>query len=149
MSICEFGFETRQNNLTEKIDHAILPPPSHPLLQLEQAIGWEALKALSLPDLQKSTAKGCWWRGRKLKLRTHLSVFVLQRLLKKTDRQMERDLKRNAVYQGFCGQGVVPQWKCPDHTKIARFRSRLSLETKNHIMTEVKKQAAQCGVQEK
>jgi len=31
-----------------------------------------------LPDLQRTTAKGKWWLGRKLLLRIHLGAFLLQ-----------------------------------------------------------------------
>ena len=79
-----------------------------------------------LPDLQRTTAKGKWWLGRKLMLRIHLGAFLLQWLYNLTDRQVDWAIKDNAAYQLFCGRGVVDTWRPPDHTKIEEFRSRLS-----------------------
>jgi hypothetical protein len=42
--------------------------PTHPLIQLAQVIPWQALANMVLPDLKRTTAKGQWWLGRKLKL---------------------------------------------------------------------------------
>lgn len=103
--------------------------PSHPLIKLMNALDWVELEKLILPDLKKSTSKLKWWLGRKLKIRTHLGVFLLQQLLNETDRGMERQLRDNAVYAVFCGKTFVHNWNIPDHTKIEEFRSRLSHET--------------------
>lgn len=133
MSICEAGIKS--NISGGKIDIEI--NDTHPLLRLAGVISWETLSHLVLADLQKSTAKGQWWRGRKLKLRIHLGVFILQQIFNKTDRQIEYDVKDNAAYQLFCGRTIVDAWHCPDHTKIETFRSRISPETQrilaNHI----------------
>ncbi|MGM9453796.1 hypothetical protein ACTAZI_10710 [Legionella bozemanae] len=62
--------------------------PTHPLIKLMNALDWEALGQIILPDLKKSTSKLKWWLGRKLKMRIHLGVFLLQQLLNETDRGM-------------------------------------------------------------
>ncbi len=98
---------------------------SHPLIQLANALNWENLVEIILPDLKK-TAKGCWWMGRPLQLRIHLGAFLIQQLFNKKDRQTEYEIKDNAAYQLFCGRTVVKKWHAPDHTKIEEFRSRLS-----------------------
>lgn len=103
--------------------------PTHPLVQLMNALNWEELGQIILSDLKKSTTKLKWWLGRKLKIRIHLGVFLLQQLLNETDRGMERQLQDNAVYAVFCGKTFVENWNIPDHTKIEEFRSRLSSET--------------------
>jgi IS5 family transposase len=72
-----------------------------------------------LPDLQRTTAKGKWWLGRKLRLRIHLGAFLLQWLYNLTDRQVDWAIKDNTAYQLFCGRGVVNNWRPPDHTKPA------------------------------
>ena len=56
----------------------------HPLIQLGKALPWQELFDLILPDL-KNTASGKWWLGRKLKVRTHLGVYLLQQLLNKKE----------------------------------------------------------------
>ena len=62
--------------------------PTHPLIKLMNALDWVDLEKLILPDLKKSTSKLKWWLGRKLKVRIHLGVFLLQQLLNVTDRRM-------------------------------------------------------------
>jgi transposase, IS5 family len=133
MSICSAGLDAscRAQPVT------ITVSPTHPLLQLAQVIPWPTLAALVVPDLKHSTAKGKWWRGRKLKLRIHLGAFLLQWLYNLTDRQVEWGLKDNAAYQLFCGWGSVAKWHAPDHTKIEEFRSRLSPETQRRLANEV------------
>nr|WP_083821351.1 transposase [Legionella drancourtii] len=86
-----------------------------------------------LPDLKK-TKGGYWWLGRKLRVRIHLGVYLLQQLFNKTDRQIEYDVKDNAAYQLFCGVGIVEQWHVPDHTKIEEFRSRLLKEREEELV---------------
>jgi IS5 family transposase len=119
--------------------------PTHPLMQLAQAIPWPALAERVFPDLKQSTAKGKWWLGRKLKLRIHLGAFLLQWLYNLTDRQVEWALKDNAAYQLFCGWGVVERWHVPDHTKIEEFRSRLSPETQRSLANAVAVWATELG----
>lgn len=133
MSICSSGLTApcRAQSVT------ITVSPTHPLLHLAQVIPWPTLAALVLPDLKRSTAKGKWWLGRKLKLRIHLGALLLRWLYNFTDRQVEWGLKDNAAYQLFCGWGSVEQWHAPDHTKIEEFRSRLSPETQRRLATEV------------
>jgi|SoiMetStandDraft_2_1073263.scaffolds.fasta_scaffold16874_3 transposase, IS5 family len=119
--------------------------PSHPLIQLAQVIPWQALADMVLPDLQRTTAKGQWWLGRKLRLRIHLGALLLQWLYHLTDRQVEWAMKDNAAYQLFCGQGLVHPWYVPDHTKIEEFRSRLSPETQRQMANVVAVWATELG----
>jgi transposase, IS5 family len=106
------------------------------LIKLANALEWERLAQIVLLDL-KDTPKQQWWRGRSMQLRTHLGVYVLQQLLNETDREMERQIKANAVYQMFCGKTTVDKWRCPAHTKIEEFRSRLSPETQKKLANEI------------
>ncbi len=102
------------------------------------------LADIILPDLKK-TPTGKWWLGRKLQLRIHLGVYLLQLLFNKTDRQTEWEVKDNAAYQIFCGFSVLENWHCPDHTKIEEFRSRLSPETQRLINNRILKLACDYG----
>jgi transposase, IS5 family len=104
-------------------------------VQLAQTIQWQELANLVIADLQK-TPEGKWWLGRKLKLRIHLGVYLLQQLFNKTDRQIEYDVNDNAAYRIFCGCTVVEKWHVPDHTKIEKFRSRLSAETQKRLANQ-------------
>jgi len=38
----------------------------HPLIKLANALTWAQLMTLVLPDLKRTTLKGCWWTGRRL-----------------------------------------------------------------------------------
>jgi IS5 family transposase len=141
MSICSSGLDTPCH--VQPV--TITVSPSHPLIQLAQVLPWQALAALVFPDLKKTTSKGKWWLGRKLKLRIHLGAFLLQWLYNLTDRQVEWALKDNAAYQLFCGRGIVSTWHAPDHTKIEEFRSRLSPETQRRLANEVAVWATELG----
>jgi transposase, IS5 family len=101
----------------------------HPLIQLANAISWEQLAEIIIKDLKKTTAKGFWNIGRKLYLRVHLAIFILQARQKKTDAAIVQEIEENAVYQAFCGSTAIEKWKCPHANKIQEFRSRLSPET--------------------
>lgn len=116
----------------------------HPLIRLSQSLPWKNMVDTILPDLKK-TKNGQWWLGRKLKVRTHLGVYLLQQLFNKTDRQIEYDIKDNAAYRLFCGINIVEKWHAPDHTKIEEFRSRLSEETQKSLANLMAKQAVSLG----
>ena len=128
MSICKSGMDCNPKfgNI------AINVTKNHPLIQLALVLPWQILFDLVMPDLKK-TAAGKWWLGRNLKIRIHLGVYLLQQLFNKTDRQIEYDVKDNAAYRVFCGFGIVNNWHAPDHTKIEKFRSRLSPETQKNL----------------
>jgi hypothetical protein len=100
------------------------------------------MAGLVLPDLQQTTSKLKWWMGRKLCLRTHLGLYLLQQMTNATDRGIEQQVKFNAAYQLFCGKTIVKSWRCPDHTKIEAFRSRLSPATHCFLANEITRLAA-------
>lgn len=118
---------------------------SHPLIKLALALPWAMLMTLVTEDLKATTAKGCWWLGRKIRVRIHLAAYLLQKLFDLTDRAVEYGVKDNAVYQVFCGLGIVEGWHVPDHTKIEEFRSRLSPETQRAIANALAKEAVNLG----
>ena len=140
MSICESGIYSK----TKAASVLVTITEQHPLIKLAQVLPWPKLVELILPDLKK-TKKGSWWLGRKLKIRIHLGVYLLQQLLNKTDRQIEYDVKDNAAYQIFCGQGIVKNWHAPDHTKIEKFRSCLSEETQKELANTMAVHAVKLG----
>lgn len=140
MSIDESGIKDKVSSTTI----AISLRESHPLLKLANALPWQELMDIVLPDLQK-TAKGKWWMGRPLRLRIHLGVYILQQIFNKTDRQIEYDVKDNAAFQAFCGKNIVKKWHCPDHTKVEEFRSRLSPETHQKLANLIAVQATKMG----
>lgn len=104
----------------------------HPLIKLCNALPWQELLEMILPDL-KRTSKLLWWVGRPLRVRIHLGIYLLQQLFNLTDRQAEESLKDNAAFRLFCGFDLLNKWHVPDHTKIEEFRSRLSAETQRTI----------------
>lgn len=128
MSLCDRGLEVKLTDTAVTITVSA----DEPLLALANALDWVRIAQLAIPDLKRTT-KGCWYLGRRLSLRSHLAVMILQSLLKETDRGMERRIQHTPVLQVFCGKSVLPQWRCPDHTKIEELRNRLSPETHRSI----------------
>lgn len=128
MSISQIGLsaKSRSISISQRVED------QEPLIQLCNALDFNYIAALVLPEL-KQTEKGFWWLGRALILRVHLAILILQVLLKQTDRGIEKHVRQTPIAQVFCGYGVVPRWKCPDHTKIETFRNRLSSETHRKI----------------
>lgn len=140
MSICYSGMESKvqSGKISIKIS------AKHPLIKLAQSLPWGELADLVIEDLKKTPA-GKWWLGRKLKLRIHIGMYLLQQLFNKTDRQTEYDVRDNAAYQLFCGYGIVERWHVPDHTKIEKFRSRLSRETQKKLANAMAVQGVRLG----
>lgn len=128
MSLCLQGLDAKLTGTLVTVEVAA----NEPLTALANALDWRAIAALALPDL-KRTAKGCWYLGRRLSLRSHLAVMILQALLKETDRGIERRIRETPVLQVFCGRSVLPAWRCPDHTKIEELRNRLTAQTHKAI----------------
>ena len=141
MSIDNSGIDNKVSGRKVKIAIS----DNHPIVKLSQALDWQAIAELVLPDLQASTKKGCWRVGRALRLRMHLGAYLLQQLFNKTDRQTEYDIKDNAAYQIFCGLGIVKKWHCPDHTKIEAFRSRLTAKTQCELANLIASTAVKLG----
>ena len=141
MSICDFGMDCKVSaqELTIKIDE------NHPLMLLASFLPWVEMFALILADL-KMTAKGQWFRGRKLKGRIHLSAYILQQLYNYTDRETEYAIRDNAACQLFCGRAFMDKWHVPDHTKIESFRSRLKPETQRQLANMIAVNAAKVGL---
>ena len=140
MSLCEDGMKAKIKG--GKI--TVMVEDTHPLIQLGNLIDWSHLGELAQSDLER-TKKGFWWLGRKLKLRIHLAVMILQILFKWTDRLTEIRIKTTALYQVFCGINILSRWRCPDHTKIEQFRNRLSPETHKAIADYIVKLAIGLG----
>ena len=118
---------------------------SHPLLLLAQCLPWATLMESVAGDLKKTTAKGKWWMGRKIIVRLHLAVYLLQKLYNFTDRKIEYQVKDNAAFQMFCGRGFLAGWHSPDHTKIEEFRNRLSPETQRELANTLAQTSVSLG----
>ena len=141
MSICQHGMDSK----LESANVSIFVSRTHPLILLANALPWRVMKDLAMSDLKK-TLKGLWWVGRRLQLRIHLAVFILQSRYQYTDRQMEEHLKCNAAFQLFSGKSAVPDWHPPDHTAIAKFRGRLGPEIQRRLLLIVVKEAESLGL---
>lgn len=140
MSLCHEGLDVKLTDTAVTVTVSA----AEPLLALANALDWGQIAHLALPDL-KRTAKGCWHLGRRLSLRSHLAVMILQTLLKETDRGMEKRIQHTPVLQVFCGKSVLPHWRCPDHTKLEELRNRLSPETHRAIGEYVLRVAQESG----
>ena len=142
MSICDSGVESK----VKAGEMTIRVYEDPPLLILASLLPWRELYEMVLPDLKKTTKRGMWWLGRKLKVGIHLAAFIVQQLYNLTDRKVEYGLKDNAAYQIFCGRTIVKNWHAPDHTKIEKFRSRLSPQTQRNLANKIAFQAEACGI---
>mgnify|MGYP001609911145 CR=1 FL=1 len=141
MSISFSGMDSK----LESTKMEIHVPLTNQFIQLANALEWRSIQSIVIEDIKKTTNKLKWWLGRKLEIRIHLAVFILQLILKTTDREMERAIKYNALYQVFCGKTIVEKWHCPDHTKIEEFRNRISPETSQKIVSYVANLAVKNG----
>ena len=121
MSLCYEGLDKK----LQDVSFTVKVSTSELILQVANLINWQHVATIAESDLKKTT-KGFWWIGRKINLRTHLSVMILQTLCKSTDRNIERQISISPVYQVFCGKSLLSKWKCPDHSKVEEFRNRLS-----------------------
>ena len=136
MSLNLEGFD----NKIEGTTLALTVDNNHPLLKLANALPWETLLELILPDL-KETQQLLWWVGRPLKVRIHIGIYLLQQLFNLTDREAEDSLRDNGAFRLFCGFQLLKKWHVLDHTKIEAFRSRLKPETQRQIANLIAVQA--------
>jgi len=90
MSFCHSGMNgvIVDSNITLKISS------EHPLIKLANTLDWNAITKIVLPDLKNTTRKRFWWLGRRLKLRIHLGVFLLQQLLNATEPPPAKNLNK-------------------------------------------------------
>ena len=142
MSLSLCGLDSRLNTTPV----TLIVSKDHLFIQLANAIDWKQLYDIVAEDLKSTTKKGFWNLGRRLLVRIHLAVFILQSLLKATDREMEARIKDTPVLQVFCGKSILSFWKCPDHTKIEEFRNRLSPETQQKVGVLIIKVAQALGM---
>ena len=108
MSLCHEGLEAKLTDTAV----TVAVSAREPLLLLANALDWCHIARLANPDL-KRTSKGCWYLGRRLSLRSHLAVMILQALLKETDRGMEKRIGLTPLMQVFCGKSVLTQLALP------------------------------------
>lgn len=114
------------------------------LIRLGQKIPWGSVMDLVTTDLKK-TRQGLWHLGRRLHIRLHVSVFLLQIIFDLTDRATEERVRYGADFQIFTGKGLLEHWHVPDRTKIQNFRSRLSPETQRSIANLISVLAVNLG----
>jgi transposase, IS5 family len=134
-----------QDCVLKEAQVSIFVKAAHPLIRLGNVIPWALLMEMVVIDLKKTTKKGFWWMGRKIKVRIHLGAYLLQRIYNLTDRKIEYQLNDNAAFQMFCGLGIVDDFYAPDHTKIEEFRNRLSAETQRALANSIAQVAVEFG----
>lgn len=140
LSLCHQGLDVKVTDTAV----TVAVSAAEPLLAVANALDWCPIAHLAIPNLKRTT-KGCWYLGRRLSLRSHLAVMILQTLLKETDRGMEKRIEHTPVLQVFCGKSVLPNGRCPDHTKIEEQRNRLTPETHRAIGDYVLRVAQRFG----
>lgn len=142
MSICDSGLSSKVfgKSIIIEVDE------NHRLIKLANKLPWQEMFALVCEDLRVSTLSKTLHFGRKLNVRVHLGVYLIQKMYDLKDRATELAIKENAAYQLFCGREIVEDWYCPDHTKIERFRSRLSPKTQQELANLLCQNAVKLGL---
>jgi len=120
-------------------------PVNNPLVRVANSLPWRDLANTVETDI-RTTTKGFWWVGRRLSLRVHLAIFILQARFNLTDRRIADEISFNALYQAFAGEQAAGQLRWPDHSAICRFRNRLSAETQRQVLIAVVKTAEALGI---
>ena len=141
MTICNSGINAK----SQSQDVTISVDEKNEYILLANFINWDEIKNCIIQDLKKTSKKGFLNCGRKLQIRKHLGIYILQSMLNITDRQMVFELKNNAVYRIFCGSQIVTNWSEPHFTKIEEFRNRLSAETHHKISQIILRTIADAG----
>lgn len=119
---------------------------NHRLILLANSLPLTDMVELVVEDLKNTTAKGFFNRGRRLVVRIHLMIFILQKIFDYTDRKVIALVRENAVYQVFCGYDVVEKWFIPVPQKIEEFRNRLSPDTQRQLSNLIAKSAVELGL---
>jgi len=113
-----------KNSEDSEIIQMIHVDAKHPFVVASGQIDWQKLFLELNPVLYKGIRK---FLGRKLDLRAHCGIFILQASHNWTDRFSEEMLRYYAPVRIFCGY-VQNSTKSIDHTKIEKFRNRLGKE---------------------
>ncbi len=141
MALCQAG-------LTQMIESGSVVThisKNHPLIKLANSLPWEKIYGIISLDLIRSLPSLNPFQGRRLWIRIHLGVYILQSIFKWSDRQTELYIKICPLFQMFCGKGILPQFHVPDHTKIEEFRNRLDPDTQREIANFIAQEAAKRG----
>ena len=95
--------------------------PNHRLVVLCQSIPWDDLIEQSIPILYQQRGI-CVDVGRRLNLRAHLGIYILQTVHGWTDRWSEEMLRFYVPARLFCG--LLELTESLDRTSIEDFRNR-------------------------
>lgn len=117
----DYIFQKSEKNYTDVV---IRVHHNHPFVVAAQKIDWIAMFTQLVPILYKGIRK---FFGRKLNLRAHCAIYLLQAAHNWTDRRSESMLRYFAPARIFCGFQPESQ-KAIDHTRIEKFRNRLGKE---------------------
>ena len=142
MSINTSGLESKLQSTSV----SIFVSKDHKLIKLANVLPLEEISDLVVADLRKTTESGFWWLGRPIVVRIHLMIYLLQKIFNYTDRQVVELVKENAVYQLFCGLGIVDKWHVPVHQKVEEFRNRLTPQTQQYLANLSCKAAVNLGL---
>jgi hypothetical protein len=116
-------------------------PTDHPLVTASKKIDWEQMFVEIEPIIYKGINKRL---GRKLDLRAHCGMYLLQASFNWTDRFSEEMLRYYAPARIFCGYSA-DSTRSIDHTKIEKFRNRLGASGAEVMNKHLLKQAVRCN----
>ena len=117
----------------------------HPLLQLKEALPWEAIEALMVAAWRKAGKNVAGLRGRPWPVSLYVPLLVLMLVKRLDSREMEAYLAENAVARVFIGQQVQLQAQLRDHASIARALAALGAQGVEEVNKLILVQATQLG----
>ena len=101
-------------------NYSIKVDSEHPMVIASKKINWDALIEEITPVIYKGINR---YLGRRLDIRAHCGLFLLQSAYNWTDREAEDMLKNHLPTRIFCGLADSIK-RGIDHTRIEKFRNR-------------------------
>ena len=109
---------------------SIYVPDQHPLLQLKEALDWEAIRAVMIEHWRQAGKNVSGGRGVAWPVDLYVPLLVLMWVKAFHARQMEEYLNENVVARRFLGLSAETKVQIRDHANIARADAALGAEGK-------------------
>jgi hypothetical protein len=123
----------------------IFVPDDHPLLQLRQALNWEAITAVMVKHWRQAGRNVDGGPGLPWPVSLYVPLLVLMSVKTLNSRQMEEYLKENGVARLFLGLEAQLPPHVRDHSNIARALAFLGVEGWREVNELIVGQATRLG----
>ena len=127
---------------------SIYVPDQHPLLQLKEALDWEAIRAVMIEHWRKAGKNVSGGRGLAWPVELYVPLLVLMWVKAFHARQMEEYLNENVVARRFLGLSAETKVQIRDHANLARADAALGAQGKTAVNRLVIGVAQECGFAE-